>query len=215
MDAGLLAIKRSDQAKQRLSGSFTAAERSLVARAMQDDALALCAASTFLRWWVVSDDDEVLQRARDEGFEVVRDEGAGLNPALLTSFDALLAAGMESVTIVPTDIPLARPEDIEAILETGATSEMVVVPSRDGGTNALYLRPPDLIAPRFGEKSLQAHIAAAEMLKLRCTVLPLERMALDIDTPEHVERLIEVGGEVPTRTYQELIRLRPPAAAQA
>ncbi|MEA2461008.1 MAG: 2-phospho-L-lactate/phosphoenolpyruvate guanylyltransferase [Actinomycetota bacterium] len=117
------------------------------------------------------------------------------------------------MTIVPADLPLALPEDIEAILETGATSEIVIVPSGDGGTNALYFRPLDLIQPRFGDSSLKAHMAAAEERGLRCSVVPLERMMLDIDTAQDAERLVELGsGELPSQTLTVLSRLRPQQA---
>jgi 2-phospho-L-lactate guanylyltransferase (CobY/MobA/RfbA family) len=79
------------------------------------------------------------------------------------------------------------------VLDTGATSDLVVVPSRaDGGTNALYMTPPDLIEPQFGPGSLAAHVREAEERKLRCSILPLERLVLDIDTIEDVDAFVQV-----------------------
>jgi 2-phospho-L-lactate guanylyltransferase len=213
MDAGILAVKRLDQAKQRLGTAFSESERREIAGALFEDALVLCAGTEFLRWWVVSDDPEVLDAARERGLGAVQDPGEALNQALTLGIAAASLEGAGSVTIVPADLPLARPEDIEAILDTGVTSEMVIVPSGDGGTNALYLRPPDLIEPRFGESSLKAHLAIAEERKLRCSVLALERMALDIDTELDARRLVEIGApEWPSRTELVLSRLRPPEA---
>lgn len=215
MDAGILAVKRLDQAKQRLGSGFTPVERAEVARALLEDAFALCALSDGVRWWVVSDSSSVLQEATERGFQAVHDAGEGLNPALVRAVDAVLAGGADSVTVIPADIPLTRPGDIEVILETGATSEIVIVPAGDGGTNALYLTPPGLIEPLFGPRSLQAHLSAAEQGRLRCSVLPLERMALDIDTPEDIECLLaEAGSEQLSRAVRLLTRLRPPTAAE-
>jgi 2-phospho-L-lactate guanylyltransferase len=215
MDAGILAVKRLDQAKQRLDALFSAAERAEVARALLTDAFQLITDTGALRWWVVSDDPEVLEEAARRGFDQVQDEGRGLNAALLRGVDSVVAAGADSVTILPADLPLAKPLDVEAILETGATSEMVIVPAGDGGTNALHLTPPDLIPPTFGPKSLQAHIKAADERRLRRSILPLERMALDIDTPEDVEELLEKAGEEETSDAVALLRrLRPTASAR-
>jgi 2-phospho-L-lactate guanylyltransferase len=89
------------------------------------------------------------------------------------------------VTVLPVDIPLATAEDVRDLVDTGATSDVVLAPARvDGGTNALYLSPPDAIPPRFGPASLRVHIGDAEAARLRCSILDLSRLALDLDTVE-------------------------------
>ena len=192
MDAGLLPVKRLADAKSRLRESYGEQARAGMAAALLEDALALCAAADFLRWWVVTEDAEVVERAQAAGLGALPDRGDGLNAALAGAAIELTAGGAASVTIVPSDVPLATRADIEDILDTGATSEMVVVPSaRDGGTNALYLRPPDLTAPRFGRASLEAHVASAQALGVRCSILELPRLALDLDTPEDVAAFLE------------------------
>ncbi|MDQ3646452.1 MAG: hypothetical protein M3345_05885, partial [Actinomycetota bacterium] len=99
---------------------------------------------------------------------------------------------------------------LEDLLDTGATSDVVLVPStRDGGTNALYLSPPDVITPRFGPASLQAHLALAERLKLRCALLDLPRMALDLDTIEDAGELLERPDHGNSRTVAVLRGLMP------
>jgi 2-phospho-L-lactate guanylyltransferase len=192
MDAGLIPVKRLDGAKARLGNRFDAAGRHRIATALLNDSLALCASTDFLKWWIVSDDSEVVAHAGEHGIEVLPDPGDGLNAALSFGARALAERGASSVTIVPSDIPLARPSDLEDILDTGATSPMVVVPSeRDGGTNGLYLRPPQLTEPRFGPASLQAHLDSAQTLGIRCSILSLPRLALDLDTDDDVDAILE------------------------
>ena len=187
MDAGILPVKALDRAKQRLSSHFAPDERRRIAEAMLDDALDLCASAEFLTWWVVSDGDEVLERAGARGFSCVRDAGTGLNEAVLEGIAAAESAGAESVTVIPCDTPLAFRGDLLDLLDTGATSDVVVVPSeKDGGTNGLYLSPPGLLAPNFGEGSLRRHLALGEKGGYRCALLSLPRLALDIDTVEDV-----------------------------
>ena len=213
MDAGILPVKRLERAKQRLAGAFSEAERAAIAEALLLDSLETCGAASFLTWWVVSDDDEVLDRAAGAGLYSVRDEGEGLNPALRLGVERVLKAGAASVTIIPADIPLARPEDLRDLLDTAETSDLVVVPSGgDGGTNGLTLRPPDLIAPSFGPGSLQSHVAAAETLGLRCTILALDGLSLDLDTPEDVAALLLAHDQhmtSPGHTVRLLKELRP------
>ena len=196
MDAGLVPVKRLSLAKARLQDHFSRADCTRIARALFEDVMELCAAAGFISWWIVSDDAKVIEAASARGLNVVADRGAGLNSALVDAIDAVSRAGARSVTIVPSDIPLAARSDLIDLLDTGATSDLVVVPSRsDGGTNALYMSPPGLIEPQFGPGSLAAHIADAENRKLRCSVLPLERVELDIDTIEDVQTFLHRASE--------------------
>jgi len=210
MDAGLLPVKRLDRAKGRLSGWMDPGERAALARALFEDALDLCTATPWLQWWVVSDDREVLKTASDRGFETVEDEGTGLNDALKVAIADIVGHAAETVTVIPSDVPLAYEEDIRDLVDTGATSDIVVVPSDDdGGTNGLFLIPPDLIEPRFGSASLKAHVDAAAERRLRCSILALPRLALDIDTIEDVDAFLERPAYAASRSRDLLTRLRP------
>jgi 2-phospho-L-lactate/phosphoenolpyruvate guanylyltransferase len=210
MDAGLLPVKRLDRAKGRLSGWLDPAERTALARALFDDALDLCSSAPWLRWWVVSDDEDVRRIAAGRGFGTVADEGTGLNDALNLAISAIVRDGAETVTVIPSDVPLAYQEDIRDLVDTGATSDIVVVPSDDdGGTNGLFLSPPDLIEPRFGSASLKAHVDAAADRGLRCSILALPRLALDLDTIKDIDAFLERPAYGSSRARDLLTRLRP------
>lgn len=209
MDAGVLPVKALDRAKERLSTHLEAADRRRVAEALFEDALDLCASVDFLEWWVVSDGTEVLERADARGFHTVADPGGGLNAALRTAITSIVTAGADSVTIIPSDAPLAFRGDLVDLLDTGATSDIVVVPSeKDGGTNGLFLSPPDLFEPNFGEGSLRKHLAIAERAAHRCSLLSLPRLALDIDTIEDVRDYLAKPKHAASRTATVLEELR-------
>jgi 2-phospho-L-lactate guanylyltransferase len=191
VDAAILPVKRLDRAKRRLAADFDDEQRVSIARALLEDALDLCERSAFFSWWVVSDDPAVLEYAEERGLATLRDEGSGLNDALAVALTVVKNANADTLTVVPADIPLAQVEDLRDLLDTGATSDVVVVPSeRDGGTNGLHVSPPENLIPRFGTGSLAAHLAAAEEAGLRCSILSLEGMSLDIDTAADVEALL-------------------------
>ena len=209
MDAGILPVKPLARAKARLAPDFDDAQRLEVADALLDDALALCVSADFLEWWVVSEDEEVLARAAKAGLGSTADPGTGLNDAIAAGARAAAKAGAESITFVPCDVPLAFRGDLVDLLDTGATSDIVLVPSGDdGGTNALFLTPPDLIEPAFGPGSLQRHIALAEKKGYRCSILALPRLALDIDTPADVDAFLAKAGSFGGRTAEVLRKLR-------
>jgi 2-phospho-L-lactate/phosphoenolpyruvate guanylyltransferase len=213
MDAGLIPVKRLDRAKGRLAAAFGEAERVEIARALLEDVLRLAGAVDFLSWWVVSDDDAVRAEAAGRGLQTVGDDGNGLNAALRGGIEALTAAGATSVTVVPADVPLAWRGDLQDLLDTGATSDVVVVPSaRDGGTNALYMSPPDLVRPRFGPDSLRFHIDEAARSGRRCSILALPRLGVDIDTVEDVDAFLARPRAGDTAAGRVLGRLRPSAS---
>ena len=195
-------------AKSRLASRFSDRDRLSIAAALFEDALNLCRETKHLRWWIVSDDQDVVDRARTQGFEAMRDDGTGLNDAITTAARALTELDASSVTLLPCDIPLATPEDLLDITDTGELSDIVVVPSEgDGGTNALYLRPPEVIAPLFGPGSLARHVHAAELAGLRCSVLPLERLELDLDTPTDIDRFLRADPPATLKTAELLRKL--------
>jgi 2-phospho-L-lactate/phosphoenolpyruvate guanylyltransferase len=208
MDAGILPVKNLTDAKSRLAPVLSDEQRLRLATALLEDALKMCASVDFLEWVVVTDDPTVDARARAAGLGVIRDEGRGLNDAIQTALVPLREKA-DSITIVPVDVPLAFRGDIQDLLDTGATSDVVVVPSaRDGGTNALFLSPPDAIVPRFGHASLRAHIAAAEDKGLRCSILSLPRLELDVDTIDDVDVLLTRPDPGKTKTVALLRELR-------
>ncbi len=209
MDAGLLPVKALARAKARLAPDFDDDERRAIATALLEDSLTLCASVEFLEWWVVSEDDDVLARASRAGLKTIADPGEGLNAAIAAGMAEARAAGAESLTVVPCDVPLAYRGDLVDLLDTGATSDVVLVPSGDdGGTNALYLTPPDLIEPAFGPGSLRRHIALAEKERYRCSILSLPRIALDVDTPADVDAFLAASGEFGGKSAELLRKLR-------
>jgi 2-phospho-L-lactate/phosphoenolpyruvate guanylyltransferase len=211
MDAALIPVKSLRDAKTRLAPHFDQAARLEIARALLEDALELVASASFYEWWVVTADPEAAGAAGARGLRTAADPGDGLNPALAVGIAAASAAGATSVTIVPCDVPLAYKGDLEDLRDTGDTSDVVLVPSGDdGGTNALYLSPPDLVTPRFGQGSLKSHLAAAEASGVRCSILSLPRLALDIDTIEDVDAFLRWPHRFPSRTGEVLERLRSP-----
>jgi 2-phospho-L-lactate guanylyltransferase len=193
MNAGLLPIKGPEHAKRRLAAELDGGVHRELIEALIEDALEFCVRTDGISWWVISDDEAIRALAEARGLAAVADSGVGLNEAVRTGLAAVAARGANSVLVIPGDVPLVRPEDADDILDTGAFSDVVVVSASDGGTNGLYLDLPTEMEPRFGPDSLRAHVEAAEQLGLRCSILDLPRLAVDLDTPEDARVLLESG----------------------
>ncbi len=124
--------------------------------------------------------------------------GAGDLAALLAP--PLTAAGNRPILLSPPAVsppappwsPTGASDSVAAPPGDGEPVAPLVraVPSADGGTSALLLRPPTVIAPAFGPDSFACHrvaALAAGALFERC-----ERPALawDVDRPEDIARLL-------------------------
>ena len=92
------------------------------------------------------------------------------------------------------DLPLVTTADLEEIGRLGlADGSVVLAPDRHGiGTNALYLRPPDLLPFRFGADSFRLHAQAAEARGLQTRVYRGLGTAYDLDLPEDVDLIQSV-----------------------
>jgi 2-phospho-L-lactate guanylyltransferase (CobY/MobA/RfbA family) len=79
----------------------------------------------------------------------------------------------------------------DAALAAGNGRALVVVAPADarGGTNALLVTPPNLIDPKFGETSLEAHLRAAAQADATVQLVHDPALAFDLDTPDDLERL--------------------------
>jgi 2-phospho-L-lactate guanylyltransferase len=208
MDAGLLPVKHLARAKGRLGPALTDHDRYVIARGLFDDALELCRRVERVQWWVVSDDAGVRDAARAAGLGILEDPGGGLNTAVRLALDSPTVAQADSVVVVPADVPLATEAEMDDLLDTAATSDVVIVPSaRDGGTNGLYMTPPGIIRPSFGPASLAAHMKSAEEAELRCSILELPGLGLDIDRVEDIETFLQDPAAPATATGRALAGL--------
>lgn len=136
---------------------------------------------------VVSRDPEALAIARFHGARTVLEDGTPhLNIAITRATAVAMMYSVSGVLILPADLPQMKPEDVTVMVEAAKYSEtMVIAPDhRQQGTNALLLRPPDLINFSFGENSFYRHVAQATAKGARVEVVELPSLARDVDYPE-------------------------------
>jgi 2-phospho-L-lactate/phosphoenolpyruvate guanylyltransferase len=212
MRYALVPVKDLTQAKVRLSPLLSPAERHALAAAMLDDVLAaLRQASTVERIALVTTDPHALSLAARWGFEMV-DEGSGRGEtgAVELAVKVCRERGASSLAVIPGDIPLLTAADVDCVMQNGTQYDVVIVPSWDSrGTNAILLRPPDALQLRFGSWSFFPHVKQAKHKGLSYKVVRLPRVALDVDTPEDLSRLMPQA--MGTRSYAvlEAMGIRP------
>jgi 2-phospho-L-lactate guanylyltransferase len=206
----VLPVKRLYAAKQRLAAGLSGEQRRTLAEAMVADVLeAISEARGIERTILVSGDPIAQELAARVGAEVVPDpEDAGHDEAALAGIARAHVEKAECVVLLAGDCPLLDPRDLDRLL-TGMPERYVgIVPDRHGwGTNALVLRPPDAIAPAFGEGSRERHVAAARAAAIPFGVERVGSLGLDLDTPADLialTRELEAGSERGKRTAKAL-----------
>jgi 2-phospho-L-lactate guanylyltransferase len=203
MRYALVPVKDLTQAKVRLSPLLSPAERHALAAAMLDDVLAsLRQASTVDRIALVTTDPHALSLAAQWGFEMV-DEGSGRGEtgAVELAVKVCRERGASSLAVIPGDIPLLTAADVDCVMQHGMQYDIIIVPSWDSrGTNAILLRPPDALQLHFGSWSFFPHVKQAKRKGLSYKVVRLPRVALDVDTPEDLSRLVPQA--MGTRSYR-------------
>ena len=197
MIAAVVPVKRLAQAKSRLRPVLSDAARREFVLAMLEDVLRLTLGQPAIATTaVVSADDDALAFARRIGAQPIREPQSvrGLNAALAFAADALARRGASGLLVLPADVPLATPIDIESILTAWKEAPVVLCPSQSGGTGALALRPPQAIPFCFGPRSFAAHRRAAIECGLPVAVVDQSGLALDIDRPQDLRAVLSADG---------------------
>ena len=200
----VIPVKHLNEAKSSLSSTFTPEQRQRLVLSMLADVLsAVHRAPSISGVVVVSPDEKVLSFARLHGAEGVAEPGLGLNEALKAAIRHSISKGVDSVLIVPADLPLLKNADVENLIAmASAPKDVVIAPSKAKGTNALFLRPPNLINLRFGGESFPLHIAESFKVGIKPHIYRSPTTATDIDEVADLLSVETLGAG--TRTHEFL-----------
>jgi len=192
----IVLIKDLDSAKQRLGTVLDAkARRELALRNAERAIRAAAAGDARL---VVAGSPEVVDIAERLGApSLLEPRQEGQNVAAKRGIAEAVKKGAEAVVLLSSDLPLVTPKAVRDLLDAAgriASPAAVAVPALGrGGTNALYLKPPEAIALHFGADSLAAFRREAEEKGVNFAIHRSEAMALDLDEPAdlaHARRVV-------------------------
>ena len=191
----IVPVKPLRRGKSRLSGVLSPEERNDLNRRLLIHTLETLSAITEIEQiLVISRDQAALSLAREHGARTVLENGAPeLNVALARATIVAKNYATRGLLIVPADLPLISPEDINAMLDIAVDPPVVVLAPdhRRQGTNALLVCPVGVIEYDFGPGSFQRHCERALQAGARLEILELPSLALDMDMPEDLEMVIE------------------------
>ena len=199
----LVPVKNLSAAKQRLAAVLDQPARTELAQAMLHDVVATLAA------WprrpasaLVTSDPFATELAQQYDFEIIPDPAnPGETGAIEMATSICVSRGLDSTLVIPADIPLIQASELDQILEQAPGKGSVLAPAADGrGTNAAFRRPANLFPLRFGNDSFKPHLAAAQATGKPCIVLQLPGIAIDVDNPEDLQRVLAHRGETHTQS---------------
>jgi 2-phospho-L-lactate/phosphoenolpyruvate guanylyltransferase len=212
----IVPVKALDRAKRRLSPVLPdAARQQLVLTMLEDVLAAIAGVEGNDRAIVVTPDIRVSALVEARGAMVVPEPAAGdLNAAVATGVAYAAARGFGQALILPADVPLSTPAELDALFQSrGGRPGVTLAPAHDGnGTNGLLLMPPGTIVPCYGPGSYVQHLSQAMARRVDVNVVHLAGLARDIDEPADLAALLAAKG---TDGRYSFIRPHLAAAGQA
>lgn len=185
----LVPLRGLEDAKTRLGAALDPEERLALVTLMATRTLVAIRETPAIAGTVlVTADPAAARLAARLGAQTLVQRLPGLNAALREARSVAIGLGADAVLTLPIDLAVISAAAIGDLIEHAAAVAgtgrplVVAVPDHHGrGTNALLVKPPDIVDPAFGEDSFLAHAAAA-----RAEGATFERhdgpLTIDIDT---------------------------------
>jgi len=185
-------IKDFASAKQRLGPALDPSSRRALARRNAERAVRAAAAGD--QRLVVAGSQEVAKMAERLGAQaIVEPRQEGQNVAAKRGIARAVEGGAGAVLLLSSDLPRVTAKSVRELLAAAAlveTPAAVAVPAVGrGGTNALYLRPPDAVTLHFGADSLENFRQESETRGVNFVIHHSDAMALDLDEPDDLARV--------------------------
>ncbi len=197
----IIPVNDPRRGKQRLASLLDADVRAELVGAMLRDVLDACAAASSLEGTlVVTPAPEIAP----PGCLVMTDPGQGHAHAIAQALRRDDA--QPGIVVLMADCPLVTADALDELV--GAAAPLALAPAQDGGTNALAMRPGNLMQPAFGiPGSCAVTMATARELALPVKLVQDPVFAIDLDDTDDVARVLSRGEG--TRTAALLARAEP------
>lgn len=190
----LLPVKSMQTGKGRLAPALSSSERRALNEFFLRRMIALVSSYPGLhKTAIISDAADTLDLAAALGVGTIRQGHAhDLNQAVTQGCHHLYARGATDILILPVDLPLIQPADIQEIAGLGRRHSLVICPDKNRvGTNAIFLSAQATIRFQFGPQSYIRHQDEARLRGYSPCLHFNPRIAIDIDVPDDLIMLDE------------------------
>lgn len=195
----IIPVSRFTYAKTRLSPTLTPIERENLLKSMLKD-VTNALKNHVEGVVVISSDEDVLYYLEELEVIPLKEKGStDLNGALNQAIK-WCSSHADQVLIVPSDVPLIKPEYVDEIISMGETKDVIIAPAKGGGTNAM-LCPVKGMKMLFGDCSFFEHIKLAKSMEWSVEIYDSFYMALDVNTAEDLGEIMLHGKGTETQKF--------------
>ena len=194
----LIPMRALDEGKSRLSNVLSPSSRSRLVELLFSQLLKKLNILRCQFPWIFSDVVVITpcKKVKDLSEEfnaIVLEEPTpnNLNSALTLGLSWSYENDYNSSLIIPGDIIDPLTKDIKKIITLGkkASECMIISPSIDFGTNALFLSLPTRMNLKFGPNSFFEHQKEAAKQSIKTIIAPLDSLKDDLDTGKDLKLL--------------------------
>ncbi|MCY3541578.1 MAG: 2-phospho-L-lactate guanylyltransferase [Gammaproteobacteria bacterium] len=180
--------------KSRLSNRLTPSQRTVLAATMLDIVVeALLRAKHVQGILLVSDSTNLAEFTLKENIIILETQTTNLRDAV-TQASRFASKQLRCPTtfIVPADLPLISPEDIDFAV-TQHEQVTIIPDARLKGTNGIIATPPNAFEFVFNGQSYQHHQHNAQVAGLHPKSLQIETFSYDVDTFDDLMLVIQMS----------------------
>ena len=189
----LMPVKDLAFCKQRLASVLSPQERQdLVLALLESNLRVLTTDFPELDVLVITPDHTVARLAKRLGVRVLVEPVAqGLNVAIQRGTRWSLAKGYQRQLVLAPDIADLKSHELQQLFNQmdnpnvdPTVPRIGIAVAKDGGTNALFTQPPNVVEFQFGPNSAARMLSHCRQRGIANHRLHLTHLSLDIDTPE-------------------------------
>lgn len=205
----IIPVSSFDTSKTRLSPFLSYDERKELLQSMLKDIVSNIKNDVF-KVIVISNDEFVLKFARDileiETLKENKHENNYLNNAIIDAVSYIKKNYEDyDILILPSDIPLIRKQNISYL--ANCNEDLIISPSKGGGTNLLYFKHTYDFEPLFGDFSFFKHLNEAKEKNMSINVYDSFYLSIDINTPQDLGEFLLHGEKTETFNYLSSLKI--------
>ncbi|MEM2146203.1 MAG: 2-phospho-L-lactate guanylyltransferase [Candidatus Jordarchaeaceae archaeon] len=202
----IIPFKGIAESKSRLANEISEELRKRLVTAMLTDVISAVTSSKKVNHLIIVTSDRNIENLVPKNATLLlENKPRGINQAIIEATEYSINMRAEATLVIPADLPLIKPLDINTIILEGRKKPSVILSSSiTEGTNILYRCPPKVIEPKFGKNSFQAHLDESRKMNIEPKIYSSPRVSLDLDEIEDLKKFIQYGNNTETfRVLQE------------
>ena len=194
----IVPVKHFDRAKSRLSMLLNKHERIQLSTLFLRRTVRILESSTCVKKIVLVSSDVYAEKvARMYGAVFLKEKiQCGVNSAVDTADKFCADAGADATIVLPVDLPLLLPEDIDIVCKAAHTENpcIILCPSyKFDGSNILLRKPCNIIKTSYDANSYLMHVFEGIRSDIKTRVLFNSRLMIDIDTVQDITAFLKIN----------------------